>query len=82
MNYLWRRFTDWQYVFDKVFTSAGFNVVYKEDETFFRLILTELNEKPQNMCLIDDDIVNINSAAKVGINTILFRNVEDLKIQP
>lgn len=81
MNYLWRRFTEWQYVFDKVFTSAKFNVVYKEDEAFFRLILAELNEKPQNICLIDDDVVNINSAAKVGINTILFHNVEDLKIR-
>lgn len=78
MKFLWNKFKDWDNTFSTVFTSANFNVIYKNDIKFFELVLNELKEPSDNICLIDDDITNINSAKKLGIKTILFNNINDL----
>lgn len=79
MDYLWKHFAEWQDVFDNVFTSAKFNVIYKEDKKFFERVLSELKCSPKDVWLIDDDIINIKSAQRVGINAFLFENAESLK---
>lgn len=78
MNFLWNKFKEWENVFSTVFTSAKFNIIFKKDSKFFELVLEELKEPSENICLIDDDLANINSAKKLGIKTILFNNVNDL----
>lgn len=78
MNFLWDKFKDWENIFSTVFTSANFNVIFKNNTKFFELVLNELKEPSENVCLIDDDIANITSAKKLGIKTILFNDATDL----
>lgn len=78
MQYLWNHFADWKDVFDKVFTSPRLGVA-KPHEDFFRLIQKDLNVPFSQMCLVDDDKANIDSAQKLGVRTILFTDINCLK---
>lgn len=80
MKFLWNKFKEWQDVFDMIFTSANFNSIYKDDKKFFELVLEQLHEYPDNVCLIDDNITNITVAKKLGIRTILFKSIDDLNL--
>jgi len=45
----------------------------------YKHVLKEINEKPENIILIDDKISEIKKAKKLGIKTILFQNSNKLK---
>jgi putative hydrolase of the HAD superfamily len=51
----------------------------KPDKKVFLEILKRLNEKPEHCIFVDDSQINIDGAKKLGINTILFKNSEQLK---
>ena len=77
MNFLLRKFKQWNDCFDKVF--IPFNLGYaKPDKDFFTNILKELNAQPCDVLLIDDDKKNVESAKILGLNTIHYRNIDDL----
>lgn len=81
MNFLWNKFKEWHDIFDMVFTSANFNVIFKDDQRFFELVLKHLQEPASNICLIDDNIANIEVAQKMGIKTILFDGSDNFFIE-
>jgi HAD superfamily hydrolase (TIGR01509 family) len=64
---------------DKIFRShkVGF---LKEDFGCFPFIIKELNEKPENLLLIDDSPEKIEMAKQNGLRIILFTNAEKLRI--
>ena len=64
--------------FDKVFFSNEIGLK-KPSEEIFSYLLKEINQKPENCLLIDDSSKNIVVAKKFGFNTILFKNLNQLK---
>ena len=65
-------------------------VVGKPSESFFRLVLEDMNSKPENTIVIGDDIItDIEGAKRVGMDGILVKTgkyrkdvVENSKIKP
>lgn len=53
--------------------------VKKPDRKIYELTLEKLGLQPEQSVLIDDKPEYINSAKEVGINTIIFRNIEQVK---
>lgn len=61
--------------FDKVFFSNDIGLK-KPSEEIFIFLLKKINQKPENCLFIDDCPKNIETAKKLGINTILFTGLE------
>lgn len=78
MNYLLEKFPSWKHVFKKVYTSYSLGIC-KNNTLFFEKILRDLNVKPTDICLVDDNPTNIETAEKLNFQTILFTNLLDLK---
>jgi len=53
--------------------------VQKPDREIYELLIKKTKAKPQEIIFIEDTEENIEAAGKVGINTILFRNVRQLR---
>jgi HAD superfamily hydrolase (TIGR01509 family) len=53
--------------------------IRKPDERIYRLALDLIQKSPEECCFIDDRPVNIDAAAKVGLRTILMRDLAQLK---
>ena len=51
----------------------------KPNPEIYRVVLNDLNCKPSEAIFIDDKENNINSARKLGINSILYKNFDQLK---
>lgn len=51
----------------------------KPDPKAFEILLHEINLNPENVIFIDDKEENVKTAIKMGIDGILFRNLEQLK---
>jgi len=51
----------------------------KTDKKTFELLLKKLGEKAENCLFIDDSEKNINVAKSIGLNTIQFKDSEQLK---
>lgn len=51
----------------------------KTDKETFELLLEKLDEKPENCLFIDDSKKNISTAKSIGLNTIQFKNPDQLK---
>ena len=51
----------------------------KTDKKTFELLLKKLGEKPENCLFIDDSEKNIDTAKSIGLNTIQFKNPEELR---
>jgi putative hydrolase of the HAD superfamily len=65
-------------IFD-LFVSSCFVGIRKPDESIYRLAL-DLTQRPAwECCFIDDRPVNIEAAAKVGMNTVLVKSPEQLR---
>jgi len=67
-------------IFDLMLISAETGLAKPHPEAFYDL-LKKLNLKPFEVLFIDDARVNIKSAKKIGINTILCRDTATLKKQ-
>jgi putative hydrolase of the HAD superfamily len=65
-------------VFEAVYPSNLIGIA-KPDEDFYRIILEKENRQPEETVFIDDNIENVESAAKLGITAIHFTSYEDLK---
>lgn len=53
--------------------------VQKPDEEIYRLLMNKTRAKPEEIIIIDDLKENIQTAKKMGINAIFFKNVKQLK---
>jgi len=62
-----------------VFVSSCFVGVRKPDERIYRLALDLTQWSAEECCFIDDRPVNIESAAKVGMQTVLMQNPGQLR---
>jgi putative hydrolase of the HAD superfamily len=65
-------------IFD-LFVSSCFVGIRKPDEKIYRLALDLIQRSPEECCFIDDRPVNIDAAAKVGLRTVLMRDLTQLK---
>lgn len=61
-------------LFDEVFISAEIKLA-KPDPEFFRECLRRIGVKAEETVMIDDNAKNLESARSVGIDTILFRDL-------
>ncbi len=66
--------------FDKVFFSNEIGLK-KPNKDIFNYLLKEIQNKPDECLFIDDLSENIQVAKKLEFNTILFKNLEQLKKQ-
>ena len=64
-----------------VFVSSCYVGMRKPDESMFRLALDVLQVPAREACMIDDRALNLESARRLGIHTIEFRNAERLRGQ-
>lgn len=67
-------------IFDEVYASNLMGIS-KPDPDFYRYILKKEGIKPENTIFVDDTEENINSAQRIGINSILFTDSESLRQQ-
>ncbi len=65
-------------IFEVVYPSNLMGVA-KPNVDFYRIILEKESQQPEETVFIDDNIENIESAAKLGITAIHFTSYEDLK---
>lgn len=77
MDYIWQHRTELHDVIEQIFISANVGTS-KPDPVFFTRIQEKLNVPFSDICLIDDDLNNINSAKQLGMNTIWFQSIKDL----
>ncbi len=62
-----------------LFVSSCFVGIRKPDERIYRLALDLTQQAPEQCCFIDDRLVNIEAAAKVGMQTVLMRDPAQLR---
>lgn len=78
MSYLWQNRPEWHPVFDHVFTSDRLGVA-KPDPAFFISAQKTLQTPFQEICLIDDNPDNCQTARQLNMKAILFQTIEDVK---
>lgn len=64
--------------FDCVYASHRIGHL-KPDEDFFWYILQKESVSPQEVFFVDDTLENVVVAQKIGIHSVLFTNVQDLR---
>ena len=64
-----------------VFFSSCFLGMRKPDEEIYRLVLQVTQRAPEECVFIDDREINLECPAQMGINTIWFRDVEQLRAE-
>jgi FMN phosphatase YigB (HAD superfamily) len=68
---------DWS-IFERVFTSADAGM-RKPDLCFYKFVLGEIKADPTSVVFIDDRFENVLSARSLGINGIVFDNVNRVR---
>ena len=63
------------------FFSSCFLGVRKPDEAIYRMVLQVTQRAPAECLFIDDREVNLECPRELGINTILFRDAEELRTE-
>jgi putative hydrolase of the HAD superfamily len=61
-----------------LFVSSCYVVMRKPDEKIYLLALDLIQKSPEECCFIDDRPVNFDGAAKVGMRTVLMRDMGKL----
>ena len=69
---------DLERLFDKIFISAEFKKI-KPNPDFFEYVIEDLKLDPKDCVMIDDNPQNIAGAESIGINGIVFKDVNSLK---
>lgn len=64
--------------FEQVFFSAAIGTS-KKTEPFWEAVFAKVNEPREQTLFVDDDEDNIKAVSSFGIDTLLFRNLNDLK---
>jgi putative hydrolase of the HAD superfamily len=62
-----------------LFVSSCFVGLRKPEEEIYQLALRLRQRAPENCCFIDDRPLNLETAAKVGMQTITFKNAAQLR---
>jgi len=70
-----------KYNFSKYQKFYSHDFCLTKSEGLLKIVLEKLNVKPQNCLFIDDSSKNIETAVKLGINSILFENNQQLFTQ-
>lgn len=65
-------------LFDAIITSSKTGLVKPQPE-IFELALTELGVIAQEALFIDDSSSNVTAAKELGLNSILYKGLEDLQ---
>ncbi len=65
-------------LFRKVFVSSKMHLV-KPDEKAYHHILKDLKVLPPETLMVDDRIVNVKGARRVGMNAILYKNAAQFR---
>lgn len=79
-NYLWERL-GFNRHFKSIFYAAKIGVK-KPSPLFFEYILDEIKAPISDICFIDDDAKNISTAKSLGIESILFNDMDDVNNHP
>ena len=76
-NYLWSNLNLKDY-FDEIYDSSkiGFK---KPDPNFYKFILGQINCNPQEVLYFDDTLSLINESSKLGIKSIHYKSLNDLR---
>jgi len=78
----WVEYCNRKFDYHKLFHSIQYSFEVgccKNDKKTFELLLEKLDEEPQNCIFIDDHEKNTAVAKSIGLNTIHFKNPEQLK---
>ncbi len=78
----WIEYCSKKFDYHKLFHSIQYSFEAgscKADIKLFYLMLQKLGEKPESCLFIDDKAENIKIAKSIGLNTIQFKNPEQLK---
>jgi putative hydrolase of the HAD superfamily len=62
-----------------VFVSSCFVAMRKPEERIYRLALELTQNAPDECCFLDDRPVNVEAAAKIGMQTVLVKNPQQLR---
>lgn len=65
-------------IFD-VIVSSGYAGVMKPDIEIYKIVLKKIKAKPEECLFIDDKKENLEPAKRLGMKTILFTDIENLK---
>ena len=65
-------------LFDKTFISTDIHLM-KPQTAIFRKVLKDINCRPREVIFIDDKIDHVSHAQKLGLNSMLFENLNKLK---
>ena len=76
-NYIWEHKPELHEFFENIFISNNIGTS-KPDPVFFTTIQQKLNVPFSEICLIDDEQKNIQSAKNLGMQTIWFNTSDDL----
>ena len=68
----------WTRYFSKMYFSAGLRLV-KPDVRAFRRVVADLKTLPEGILFIDDNRLNIETARKLGFQTVLHTQETDLR---
>jgi epoxide hydrolase-like predicted phosphatase len=79
LEYIMKNF-GWISVFDVTVFSCRLGMI-KPEPTIYYYCLNELKIEPENGLFIDDDIVNVEAARKIGIKTVHYKNLQQLRIE-
>jgi HAD superfamily hydrolase (TIGR01509 family) len=71
------RSTDWG-IFERVFTSADAGM-RKPDLCFYKFVLEEIKAEPSSVVFVDDRFENVLAARSLGINGIVFDDVDRVR---
>lgn len=72
-------FHEKKYGFFDVTVFSCMEGLIKPDRKIYEITLKRLGVKPKEAVFIDDKEENVNSAKNIGINTILFKDLEQFK---
>jgi epoxide hydrolase-like predicted phosphatase len=64
-------------LFDEVIISSHYGYI-KPDPEIYRIALKKLNIEPEQSVFIDDRKENIETSKRLGMHSILFRNVDQV----
>jgi HAD superfamily hydrolase (TIGR01509 family) len=66
------------YLFDKIYFSHNINC-HKPDKEAYMSVIEENELSPEECLFIDNDIVNIRGAERIGMKVVLYKGVDPLK---
>lgn len=70
---------DLERLFDSIVISSEIGIV-KPDSAFFRKALEMINATPEEVFFIDDNSENVKAAEKLGIKSVVYKDLETLSV--